>query len=186
MTCQSPPTVLNEDLTQHAARSKNIMPTSIRPSILVAGIGNEFRGDDAVGLLVTERIRRLNCAHIETVTLSDHLDSLLDFWPNYELVILVDAICTGAEAGTIYCRDLLRQPLPHTVTTTSTHSLDPLQLVQMARALNRCPRSLYLVGIEGRDFAAGASISHNVHTALPLAVEQILSLFRQVGVDAVE
>ena len=162
------------------------MSTSHGRSILLVGIGNEFRGDDAVGLLVTERIRRLNCSHVEILTLSDHLDSLLDLWPNYELAILVNAICSGAEVGTIYCRDLLRQPLPHTVTTTSTHSLDPLQLVRMARTLNRCPRNLFLVGIEGCDFAAGASISHHVRTALPLAVEQILSLFHQVGVDAVE
>ncbi len=123
---------------------------------------------------------------VETIILSDHLDSLLDLWANYELVVLVDAVCTGAAVGTIYCRDLLRQPLPHTVTTTSTHSLDPLQLVQMARLLNRSPRRLFLVGIEGCDFAMGASISHDVHAALPLAVDQILSLFQLVGVNAVE
>jgi len=162
------------------------MSTFQRAPILVVGIGNEFRGDDAVGLLVIERVRRLNCPSVETIILSDHLDSLLDLWADYELVVLVDAICTGAETGTIYCRDLLRQPLPHTVTTTSTHSLDPLELVQMARVLNRSPRRLYLVGIEGCDFAIGASVSHDVHAALPTAVENILSLFHQVGVNAVE
>lgn len=162
------------------------MSTSLSVPILVVGIGNELRGDDAVGMLVIERIRRLNRPYVEAITLSDHLDSLLDLWSNYELVVLVDAIRTGAEAGTIFCRDLLRQPLPHTASTTSTHSLDPLQLVQMARVLNRCPHRLYLVGIEGYDFAAGASVSHEVHRALPLAVDQILSLFPQVGTNVVE
>jgi hydrogenase maturation protease len=162
------------------------MSTTQSAPILVIGIGNEFRGDDAVGLLAIERVRRLHCPRVETITLNDHLDSLLDLWTNYELVVLVDAVCTGAETGTIYCRDLLRQPLPHTITTTSTHSLDPLQLVQMARLLNRSPRRLYLVGIEGCDFAIGASVSHDVHAALPTAVDHVLSLFHQVGVNAVE
>jgi hydrogenase maturation protease len=154
--------------------------------ILIVGIGNEFRGDDAVGFLVVERIRHLDCPNVETITLSDNLDCLLELWADFELVVLVDAVCTGAQVGTILCRDLLRQPLPHTPTTTSTHSLDPVQLVRMATMLNRAPRRLFLVGIEGCDFAIGANISSDVRSALPEAVNCILTLFSQDHVDAVE
>lgn len=158
------------------------MPTDSTYQALLAGIGNEFRGDDAVGILVAERVRQAALPGVEVITLSDHLDVLLDTWCDLEIAVLVDAVHSDAAAGTVHCLDLLHDPPPHGMTATSTHALDPLQLVQMARVLNRLPRRLYLVGIEGADFAVGADVCDEVHAALPHALEQIFALLDEAGI----
>ena len=151
--------------------------------ILVAGIGNEFRGDDAAGLLVARDIQNRTLGGVHTVMLSDNLDKILDLWEGATLAIVVDAVRTGAEPGTIISYDLLTDPLPSGMTTTSTHSLDPLQLVKMAQLLNRVPQRLYLVGIEGSNFAIGAEMTEAVQAALPRATEKILALFLEAGIE---
>ena len=158
------------------------MSTTSECRALLAGIGNEFRGDDAVGLLVAERIRQLKLADVEVITLSDNLDTLLNIWHDLEIVILVDAIHSDEAPGRLISLDLLHDSPPHNMTATSTHALDPLQLVKMARILNRLPRRLYLVGIEGTDFAIGADVCDEVYAALPGAVKRIFALFEEAGI----
>lgn len=158
------------------------MSTVLEYRALLAGIGNEFRGDDAVGLLVAERVRQLKLDDVDIVTLSDNLDTLLGLWRDLELVILADAVHSGEPPGTLICFDLLQDPPPRVMTATSTHAFDPLQLVRMARVLDCLPRRLYLVGIEGADFAIGADVCDEVQSALPSAVERILALFEEAGI----
>jgi hydrogenase maturation protease len=153
------------------------------PSILLAGIGNEFRSDDAAGLRIAEQIRSIGLSGVQIVTLGDHLDQLLDLWDGRALAVLVDAVRSGAEPGTVLYLDLLNESLPSSLTATSTHSLDPLQLVQMARLLDRLPQQLYLIGIEAADFTVGTEMSDAVSNALPQATDQILALFFEVGIE---
>lgn len=157
------------------------MSTTPNGRALLAGIGNEFRGDDAVGMLVAERIRHLKLNDVEVITLSDNLDTLLGIWCDLDLVILVDAVHSDETPGTLICFDLLHDPPPHAMSATSTHALDPLQLVRLARILNCLPHKLFLVGIEGADFAIGADVCDEVYAALPSAVERITTLFREAG-----
>ena len=149
----------------------------------LAGIGNEFRGDDAVGLLIAKKIRSQQLANVQVVTLSDHLDNLLDLWADREFVILVDAVRSEAAPGSIIYLDLFNDSLPPTLAATSTHALDILQLVQLARLLNRLPQSLAIVGIEGSSFAIGAEMTDPVRSALPKATEKILALFLEAGIE---
>ncbi|ASJ02367.1 hydrogenase 3 maturation endopeptidase HyCI [Thermococcus profundus] len=95
--------------------------------IVICGIGNEVRGDDAFGVLVAERLKELvknpdvlvlNCGEMP----ESHVGKITDFRP--DLVVFVDAIHFEGEVGEIIIAD----PLKTLGEVISTHKL-PLRLV---------------------------------------------------------
>ena len=138
----------------------------------IIGCGNPDRGDDGAGLLVSERLRELGL-NAENHT-GDPL-SLLERWGADENVIVVDAIMTGAAAGTVRVWD---RQLPHVSggLAVSSHGFDIGKGIELAQALNRLPARLRVYGIEGRQFERGASISPEVERAIESVVRQILGV----------
>ena len=124
----------------------------------IIGCGNPDRGDDGAGLLVSERLRELGL-NAENHT-GDPL-ALLERWGADENVIVVDAIMTGAAAGTVRVWD---RQLPHVSggLAVSSHGFDIGKGIDLAQALNRLSARLRVYGIEGRQFERGASISPEV------------------------
>jgi len=123
-------------------------------------------------LLVSERLRELGL-NAENHT-GDPL-SLLERWGADENVIVVDAIMTGAAAGTVRVWD---RQLPHVSggLAVSSHGFDIGKGIELAQALNRLPARLRVYGIEGRQFERGASISPEVERAIESVVRQILGV----------
>ena len=74
---------------------------SIAP-ILVIGIGNEYRGDDGLGLIVARRLRERHLPKVTIMEIGGDLTVLGETWQGAETVILVDAVASGREPGTIY------------------------------------------------------------------------------------
>ena len=138
----------------------------------IIGCGNPDRGDDGAGLLVSERLRELGL-NAENHT-GDPL-SLLERWGADENVIVVDAIMTGAAAGTVRVWD---RQLPHVSggLAVSSHGFDIGKGIELAQALNRLPARLRVYVIEGRQFERGATISPEVERAIESVVRQILGV----------
>jgi hydrogenase maturation protease len=67
---------------------------------LVLGIGNLLFSDDGVGLHIIEKLREEDLG-VDLKEASSGLD-ILDAVKGYDRVILVDAIRSGGEPGTIY------------------------------------------------------------------------------------
>ena len=131
--------------------------------------GNRDRGDDGAALRVAERLRELNIA---AQVHSGEALGLMEAWSGAEEVILVDAMSTGAVAGTTQVWDA---PLPAAFAdvTTSTHGLGVGEAIQLAQVLGRLPRRLRVYGIEGKQFGPGDGISPEVEHAIGRVVEQI-------------
>jgi hydrogenase maturation protease len=132
--------------------------------VLVVGVGNAARGDDAAGLLAARLVRPLvagleAAGLVAVVTLEGDLLSLLDLWQDARAVVVVDAVTTGAPPGTTTRLDLTAGPLPASLRAASTHALSVAGAVELARALGRLPGRAILYGIEGRSFARGAAVS---------------------------
>ena len=137
----------------------------MRPRLV--GIGNPLRGDDAAGLLVARRVRELaGPDDVEVVELEGEPVRLLDAWEGAELAIVVDALCSGAEAGETSRFDVSREPLPAEAGASSTHALGLADVIELGRALGRLPARLIVIGIEGADFGAGAAPSEAVVRAV--------------------
>lgn len=142
----------------------------------IIGCGNRDRGDDQAGLLVSERLRELG---LDAETYAGDPLSLFQRWSAYDNVIVVDAILTGAPAGTVRVWD---RELPHVSggLVVSSHGFDIGKGIELAQALNRLPARLRVYGIEGRQFDQGAGISPEVERAVESVVRQILGVGTQV------
>ena len=141
----------------------------------VIGIGNPLRGDDAAGLLVARRVRDLAVPGVEVVELEGEPGRLIDAWEVGALVVVVDAVRSGSEEGSLLRFDATAGPLPAAVGAPSTHALGIGDAVEIARALGRLPARLVVYGIEGARFEVGAGVSPAVAAAVDAAAEAVLS-----------
>ena len=140
---------------------------------VVVGVGNAYRGDDAVGLEVAERVR-LRAADVEVVVCEQEPLRLLDAWAGAELVLLVDAVSSGAEPGTVHRLDATGAPVPASVFRGSTHAFGVAEDVELGRALGRLPERLLDFGVEGAEFRSGHGLTPAVAAAVEPLVEELL------------
>ncbi|SRR5208282_531476 len=139
--------------------------------MLIIGCGNRDRSDDAVGILVAERLRSLG---IEAETRNGEALDLIEAWKSADDVIVVDAVVTGAAVGTVQSWDG-RQPLASISTTASTHGFGVTEAIELAHVLNRFPTRLRVYGVEGRRFEPGMKISPEVKRAVEEIVRRIIA-----------
>jgi len=141
------------------------------PRVLVIGVGNEMRGDDAVGLIVSRRLREKLPYHVAMVEESSDGAHLMGLWKGSEITILIDAVQSGAEPGRIHKFEAHKSPLPTALFQYSTHDFSIPQAIELARAMNQLPRRLIVYGIEGQCFDLGARISTIVERAAQEVIE---------------
>ena len=143
-------------------------------TILVIGVGNEFRNDDGAGIAVARQLLEESPRPITIVEASGEGAALMESWKGYERVIVVDATSSGSFPGTIHRFEAHRQPLPAQFFHYSTHAFSVAEAIEMARALDQLPPELIVYGIEGRNFAAGEGLSPEVENAASLVVDRVL------------
>ncbi len=140
----------------------------------VIGIGNEFRGDDAVGLLVARRVQALADPPVEVLERDGEATALMEAWHGSGRVVLIDALQSGAPPGTIQRFDAKKQPLPAGLFSCSTHAFGLAQAVELARVMNRLPERLIIYGIEGIHFGEGSGLSPEVARSVDPVAGQVL------------
>jgi hydrogenase maturation protease len=143
-------------------------------AVVVIGVGNSYRNDDAAGIVAVQRLRALAPPGIGLVEHENEGVALIDHLAGSQAGILIDATRAGSPAGTIRRFDAHDGPLPATIFRHSTHAFGVANVVELARSLNQLPARLVVYGIEGRDFGAGSQLSPEVREALPILVERVL------------
>ncbi|ACJ15748.1 hydrogenase maturation protease HycI [Thermococcus onnurineus NA1] len=115
--------------------------------IVICGIGNELRGDDAFGVLVAEMLAELvkspnvlviNCGEVP----ESYTGKIVDFKP--DLIIFVDAVDFGGEHGELVVAD----PEGTLGEAVSTHSLPLKFLVQYLKT--KVNAKFVLIGCQPR------------------------------------
>jgi hydrogenase maturation protease len=134
-------------------------------TIRVIGIGSDLSGDDGAGLTAARSLRQTSAGTLDVRTCAGDLASLMAAWEGAETVIIIDAVATGAPAGTIH-RLELDGSAPRTRSTGSTHDMGLAHAVLLAQALGRLPARLVLFGIEGVRFEVGAPLGVDVAQAV--------------------
>ena len=142
--------------------------------ILLIGVGNPLRGDDAVGAQVAKLLRARNHPSIRVIEHDGEGASLMEAWTGVKTVIVVDAVSSASPPGTIYRFDAAQQPLPGNFFRHSTHAFGLHEAVELSRALDRLPRQLIVYGIRAKSLEIGAPLSHEAETAVREVVERIL------------
>ncbi len=149
--------------------------------VKVIGVGNQYRGDDGVGLAAAGAVRELGLPDVVVCQHNGDGISLLETWQPGEMVILIDAVQTGAPAGTIRRIDAHRGPLPYPLPSCSSHSFGPDQAIELCRVLGRLPQTLVILAVEGQNFTIGAGLSTPVEAAVTPVVNYILALLAEWG-----
>ncbi len=145
---------------------------------LIIGLGNEYRRDDAVGLVVARRLKGAAPAHVRVLEQSGEGAALMESWKNADTVILIDAVHCGAKPGTIHRIDAHTEPVPARVFRCSTHAFGVAEAIQLAKILDLLPPRMQIYGIEGKQFEMGGAPS----TEVLLAVDEVAArIAREVG-----
>ena len=146
-----------------------------------ACLGSRYRGDDAVGPLVADRLRAAGAMVLEC---DDEPTRLLDAWAGLDLVVIVDAVSSGAAAGTVHRVDPGDGPLPRDLGLASTHAFSVPDALELGRALDRAPRRVLVIGVEGAAFGMGDPVTPEVEAALDGVVASVLVALAEEPEDA--
>jgi hydrogenase maturation protease len=116
------------------------------PTILVAGIGNIFLGDDGFGVEVIRQLARSQFP--ETVRVADFgirgYDLAYALLDGHDFTILVDAVSRGGAPGTLF----VIEPDVTGNSAMDAHAMNPESVLQLARAMGPVRGRILLVGCE--------------------------------------
>ena len=143
-------------------------------AIRIIGLGNELRGDDAVGLQIARRLRQTvgNCTEVIEAEMAGV--DLIELMKGARVVILIDAARSGKKPGMIHRLDASESPIGMRMFPHSSHALGISDAVELARAMGDLPAKVIVYGIEAGDTEAGQALSLPVTKALDEAVGQII------------
>ncbi len=157
-----------------SALKPNPSPVAVGgPAVRVFGIGNDWRRDDAAGLVTARIVRDMRLPGVEVNETADGGTTVLNAWGPSDRVFLVDAAVSGAPAGSIHRIDARAGAIPSDVFPCSTHALGAAEVAEFARALGTLPELLVVYGVEGVDFEHGEGMTHEVARACRKAAEEI-------------
>ncbi|MGA8271069.1 MAG: hydrogenase maturation protease [Candidatus Sulfotelmatobacter sp.] len=159
-----------------------------KPTILVAGIGNLFLGDDAFGIEVVRRMANLKLP--ESVRVTDFgirgFDLAYALQDGYETTILVDACPHGHAPGTLYVIEpdvSASDADDNPPAAIEAHAMNPVAVLRMAQAMNIEVKNVLLVGCEpetlgGEEGQMG--LSAPVEAAVDEAIKLVQSLIHKI------
>jgi len=134
---------------------------------LIVGIGNPFRGDDAVGLEVARSLQSTFGNTLDVIYCEGDPTDLLELWSDRDQVFLIDAVSTGAQnIGFLHQFHPLENPIPASLSSSSTHLIDINQVIELGKALGSIPKMITLFGIESHNFSLERSISASLKKQL--------------------
>lgn len=158
------------------------------PTILIAGIGNIFLGDDAFGV---EVVRRLGGREFpDGVRVTDFgirgFDLTYALIDGADVIILVDACPRGGAAGDLYVVEpdlasLDAGEAPQAA--VDAHSMNPMNVIRAAKAMGGPLRKILLLGCEPETFGpeeGHMGLSEPVASAVERAIPLLESVVRRV------
>jgi hydrogenase maturation protease len=156
--------------------------------VVVIGVGNPHRGDDAAGREVVRRLRDWDVQDVEIVELDGEAASVLVRLEGASAAILIDACVSGSAPGTVQRFDVANAPLPGAAFGLSSHGFGLAEAMDLARSLDIVPPFCVVFAIEGACFELGAPLSPSIAAAIDDVVlklrDEIATLSRDVSVGA--
>lgn len=169
------------EAARRAATNRNVLDAR---RVVVAGLGSEYRRDDAAGPAAVSKVEQ-QCPGVTVVgPLDDPLD-LLGLWDGAVLAVVVDAVSSGSPPGTVQVVELdPAGPRPArergASRANSTHGIGLAGVYRLARAIERAPSRVVVVGIEGSDFGQGVGLSEGVEEGVEHAARHVVEMIREV------
>ena len=148
--------------------------------VLLAGIGNLFRGDDGFG---PEVVRRLiaSGALPERVRAVDYgirgMHLAYDLLEGYDALVIVDAVPGPGEPGTVVVLEVGPDDLG--AGELDPHGMAPVAVLAGVGELGGSLPPTYVVGCRPADTEDGIGLSVPVDAAVPEAMDTVRTLIRE-------
>jgi hydrogenase maturation protease len=166
-----------------------------QPKILIAGVGNELRQDDAFGVLLAQKLQE-EAAFPSTINVmeigSAGIHLVQQLFDKYDILVLLDIVKWGGAAGTIHFKEVEVKDISQLPDDEKNefladmHYINPLKALMMAKALNVLPKKVIFLGCESEEHEEiGIGMSTAVEKALPLAFKKICDWINNTGPLAV-
>jgi len=156
--------------------------------ILILGLGNEFFGDDGIGICAVRALAPEIKSQVDIVESSLHGVALIDLLAGYDRVIIVDAIQTGSHpAGTLIELDASEL---RPVSCPSPHYAGLPEMIQIARELDlEFPVRIKILAVEiNTPFTFGSVISSAILSTVKKinerVVDQLMAWDRESPISA--
>lgn len=143
--------------------------------IIIVGIGNPYRGDDAAGWAVIDGLMETVGSVIKLVKQRGDIAELIDIFGQYKTVYLVDACRSNVSVGTWQRIDVQKQSIIEENPQTSTHGFSVSQAISLAKNLDQLPYKLILYVINGDSYTISDKFSPSVAKSVDLVVKAILN-----------
>jgi hydrogenase maturation protease len=138
--------------------------------ILVIGIGNPSRGDDAIGPLAIERLEAMDLSGVELLTdFQLQVEHALDLVGRRE-VVFIDATVAGEGPFTF------ERLAPAADQSATTHALAPAAVLHVYRQCTDAPLpEARVLAVRGFEFELGAPLSDAAARNLEAALEALVA-----------
>lgn len=171
--------LLTQTLSTRSSQLKNDLPR-----VAIVGIGNEFNGDDAAGVLVARRLSTRECSadasHVLVIEAGQAPENITGELRRFQpqVVLLIDAAQMDAVPGDIAW-------IPWETTSGMSASSHSLPLSMLARYLTlEFDCSVHLLGIQPVQNEVNASVSAPVHAAVDEILQTLCqALFQPLSVS---
>ncbi len=155
-------------------------PSAAPRKLLVVGIGNPDRGDDALGALVVQALYGRLPADVRVIECRNDLLDLIEDWSVCDGLVCVDAAAPLGAPGRIHRIDLDARPLPKEASGMSSHDFGLAEAIALARTLELAPRRIIVYAVEGGSFDRGAPLTPAVAAAVRIVADRIVTEIRRL------
>lgn len=153
-------------------------------TVLVAGVGNVFLGDDGFGVEVARRLSAMDVPPWAKVVdygiRGMHLAYDLA-GADHELTIIVDATSRGDRPGTVYVVELEVEATTDVSPVLDAHGMQPDVVLGLVGLLGEKPGRVLLVGCEPDTVDQRMGLSPSVEAAVEVAARAVLDLIAEHG-----
>lgn len=155
--------------------------------ILIAGVGNELRQDDAFGVLLAKKLYEEaglpdSVKVMEIGSAGIHLVQQL--FDKYDTLLLLDVVSWGGQPGTIHFKEIDVKDIRELPAEDKNdfmadmHYINPLKALMLAKALNVYPAKVLFLGCESAAHEEiGIGLTPEVSNAIPVAYNKIMQWF---------
>lgn len=156
------------------------------PRVAVVGVGNEIMRDDGVGPQVIAELESHPATGSDEVRLYDAGTTAflaLEALSGCERAIVVDAIRTGAEPGTIREYRYVDGAFDGEAPEMTMHDVSFTEALEYAREAYDLPDDVLVLGVEPATIEPGTELSEPVDRAVPAVVGAILECLPGASTD---
>lgn len=151
-------------------------PEESGTDLAVIAVGNQIMGDDGVGARVIETLRESPVSENPGVTLANAGTTAffaLEAMSGCDRALVVDAISTGADPGTIHTYRYVDGAFAGTIPEMTMHDFSFAEALKAGREAYDLPGEILIFGVEPARIEMSMELSDEIGKTVPTLVDRI-------------